>query len=177
MPSVIALRALLGAGLGLGAFDLLWINAALAPRLVEREVEYVEPTSTDEAPTPDEAIVVMPPPASEQPARSATTETFRVYFDTGAATLGSRARDTLSRLFAEAPPGARFVLDGYADHRGTEALNESLRKDRAVAVQEQLVRLGVDRARIEVRYDGEATRSDELWRDRRVEIQVTGGTR
>ncbi len=177
MPSVIALRALLGAGLGLGAFDLIWINAALAPRLVEHDVSLVAPTSTDVAPAPDEAIVVMPPAAPEQPARSTTPDTFRVYFDTGAATLGTRARHTLSRVIAEAPPDARFVLVGHADYRGTEALNESLRKDRAVAVQEQLIRLGIDRARVEVRYDGEATRSGELWRDRRVEIQVTGGTR
>lgn len=177
MPSVIALRALLGAGLGLGAFDLIWLNAALAPRVLQREVVHEEPPSTDEAPAPDEAIVVMPPAASQPPAPAATADMFRVYFDTGSATLDARARDTLSRVVAKATPAARFVLDGHADYRGTETLNKSLRTDRAFAVQEQLVRLGVDRARIEVRDDGEATRSDELWRDRRVEIQVTGGTR
>ena len=35
MASVFALRALLGASLGLGALDVAWLNLRLAPDLVE----------------------------------------------------------------------------------------------------------------------------------------------
>ena len=173
MASLLALRALLGAGLGLGALDLVWINVAIAPRLVEHE-----PTARIAAnPPPVVTPIEEPAPA---PAAQATPEQpaiKRVYFATDSAQLEGRSRRALAELVADAGSTAQFVLEGHADYRGTEALNETLSKDRAITVQHELVRLGIERARIRLAYAGEAQPSSELWRDRRVDIQILGGTR
>lgn len=183
MASVIALRALLGAGLGLGALDLVWINVALAPRLVQHETAPIRLTATASS-TPSTAPLDEPPAAAPTPTASiapspVTAETVneRVFFATNSAALDARARKALAKMAELASPTAVFVLEGHADYRGDEARNKTLSKDRAVSVQEQLVQLGIARARIRVGYVGEGEATGQLWRDRRVEIQLTGGTR
>lgn len=173
MPSVIALRALLGAGLGLGALDVVWINVSLAPQLIAAEkpplvqaqvVEETPPPPPEEpAPTPAPPVTPIEPPA-----------TATVYFETGSAELSAAGRKALAELVAHAPKGD-IVAEGHADARGPERLNEALSKNRAVAVQQALIGLGVESARIQVKFAGAAHSSSELWRDRRVDIQV-GGT-
>jgi outer membrane protein OmpA-like peptidoglycan-associated protein len=166
MPSLLALRALLGAGLGLGALDLVWINAALAPRLAD-----TTPAPAIATPTPTPAPVVTP---IELP-REAIID--HVYFDTGSAVITARGHEVLAHLAATTGPTAQIALAGHADCRGGEALNQTLSKDRAIAVQQELVRLGLDRARIHVDYAGATRDSSDLWRERRVDIRITGGTR
>ena len=190
MASVIALRALLGAGLGLGALDLVWINGALAPRLAEHpvapplamagpQVAVTEPAVPAPAPPVERPapIAEQPPAPSVEPTAPPATVTERVYFSTNSAELGTRSGKTLERLVAQASPEAMFVLEGHADYRGDESRNKSLSKDRALSVEDRLVRLGVARDRIQVHYVGEDQASSQLWRDRRVEIEITGGTR
>lgn len=208
MPSVIALRVLLGAGLGLGALDLVWINASLAPRLVASEpapaseavpetaieapdnapAAAIETAGTDtptieapEAPAAAPSVSHAPPgPDADEVANEPLTDAVelrRVYFDTGSATLRSTARKALARLAAAAGPNATFVLEGHADYRGDERLNQSLSADRAREVQRHLIQLGIDPGRIRVGYAGEGNETHELWRDRRVDIEITGGTR
>ena len=218
MPSVFALRVLLGAGLGLGALDVVWINAALAPRLVQHETAstpaVAEPAVTDTVPSestpsehaaaetvPSEPTPSEPAPAAPAPSEPALAEptpsepalaeptpttpapaaddvvTVHVYFATGSAVLDARARNVLARLVANAGPTAEVVLEGRADYRGDESRNETLSKDRAVSVEQQLVQLGIARSRIRVGYLGEGDATSELWRDRRVDIQIRGGTR
>jgi outer membrane protein OmpA-like peptidoglycan-associated protein len=176
MPSVFALRALLGAGLGFGALDLVWINAALAPRLVEPAPASIV-ARTEPAVTPTVTPIDVPAPAPEP----TKTLVDHVYFETGSTTITPRSRKVLTALVDLAGPTATIALEGHADYRGTEANNETLSKDRAVSVQHELERLGVDSARIRVGYAGETQASSELWRDRRVDIQVDsrsfGGTR
>jgi outer membrane protein OmpA-like peptidoglycan-associated protein len=174
MPSVFALRALLGAGLGFGALDLVWINAALAPRLIEREPA---PIVARTAPIATTTVTPIAEPAPS-PARAPTkTLVDHVYFETGSTAITARSRKVLAALVDLAGPTAQIALEGHADYRGTEANNETLSKDRAVAVQHELARLGVDSARIHVGYAGETQASSELWRDRRVDIQIEGGSR
>jgi outer membrane protein OmpA-like peptidoglycan-associated protein len=177
MPSVIALRALVGAGLGLGALDLVVINTALAPRLVSHEPAPVTAAVTVETPTApvEPAPPPAPPPVVEPKPVQVISE--RVYFGTSSADLGPRTRKTLEKLVALAGPTSEIVLEGHADYRGDESLNKTLSKDRAITVQKQLVHLGIERSRIRVGYVGEDAATGELWRDRRVDIQITGGTR
>jgi outer membrane protein OmpA-like peptidoglycan-associated protein len=166
------LRALLGAGLGFGALDLVWINAALAPRLVEHE-----PTPVAETPAPIVTPTVTP--IDEPTPAPAPTKTLvdHVYFETGSTAITPRSHKVLVALADLAGPTAQIALEGHADYRGSEANNETLSKDRALSVQQELVRLGIDAARIRLDYVGETRASSELWRDRRVDIQIVGGTR
>ena len=170
MPSVLVLRGLLGASLGLGALDLVWINAVLAPQLAP-SVAPVAPVALAATPAVELAMPVPPEPV---PAPRAEL-TSRVYFATRSARLDAHARAELARLAAQAGTDTEVTLEGHADARGEEAFNLSLSKARAVAVQAELVKQGLIPARIHVGFVGEgAATSDELWRDRRVEIHLRG---
>ncbi|MEJ7600758.1 MAG: OmpA family protein [Kofleriaceae bacterium] len=204
MASVFALRALLGASLGLGALDVAWLNLELAPRLVEPgepppAPSLVTATATEPppapvpvpvsvsvpipAPAPPPAItatkIVEPQPAAEPPAEPAPRAVIRdgVFFETRSARLDSAARDLLAKLARDTKADQMFVLEGHADHRGDDKLNQLLSKARAVAVADKLAELGIPRARIRLDFVGEdlASTTDALWRDRRVDIQITGG--
>lgn len=102
----------------------------------------------------------------------------RVYFATGSAVLGAKARRALRDLVESAGADAVFALEGHADYRGGEAFNRSLSRRRAIAVARYLEKLGVATARVRVTFVGEdhASGERELWRDRRVEIQINGGS-
>jgi outer membrane protein OmpA-like peptidoglycan-associated protein len=183
MASLVALRALVGASLGLGAADLLWLNVALAPDLV---------VST---PTPSQLVTPVPlritprvvahderppSPAPEPEAVATPPDSRVVYFQTLSARLDGSARETLARLVEEAPDNAQLVLEGHADYRGDEQLNDRLSRDRANAVANYLVGLGMARTRLRIDHVGESGATAQLaetWRDRRVDIQITGGSR
>ncbi|MGN6106751.1 MAG: OmpA family protein [Kofleriaceae bacterium] len=113
-------------------------------------------------------------PRASKPAASVDE---RVYFATRSTALDQAAHEIIARVAEEAGARAIVMLEGHADERGAEPFNLSLSKRRAIVVSNQLRRLGVPRARIRVRYVGEgrATGGGELWRDRRVDIQIMGG--
>ena len=186
MASTFALRALLGAGLGLGALDVAWLNLGIVPRLVQAG----EPAIPEPTPRLRERVVVATPPPSapsqrqaprpapienDMPAAVAMRTT--VYFATRDVALDDQAQTTLAQFVSRASATGRFVLEGHADHRGDEKLNRELSKQRAQAVGAQLEELGVAADRIRIGFVGEraASTNDELWRDRRVDIQITGG--
>jgi outer membrane protein OmpA-like peptidoglycan-associated protein len=192
MPSITALRALLGASLGLGAVDLAVIDVVLAPDVVDRgvavavvpppapSVEPLPPARIEVAPSevaPSEvaAIEVAPVPAPAVAAEPVSGGK-SVYFATMSAVLDTRARETLDLLAAT---GVSFILEGHADHRGDDSYNKKLSRKRALAVEDYLVEHGVERGRIEVSYKGEvdAEQDNDLWRDRRVDVLISGGSR
>jgi OOP family OmpA-OmpF porin len=75
-------------------------------------------------------------------------------------------------------PDVRVSVDGHTDARGTDAYNDRLSERRAAAVVDRLVRLGVERSRLEPQGYGEsrpvATNETEEGRaqNRRVELNV-----
>jgi outer membrane protein OmpA-like peptidoglycan-associated protein len=179
MASLIALRAILGAGIGLGALDLVWLNLALAPAIIERpRIAAHTAPEPSEPPAAPNAVATLPPPAGiEAPAPSARPAGGRVYFASMSTALDPAARSALRGILARSGPGSTVVLEGHADYRGTEAFNLSLSKQRALVVGNYLERLGLPRTRLRIGFVGEANAvgTAELWRDRRVEIQIIGG--
>jgi outer membrane protein OmpA-like peptidoglycan-associated protein len=189
MPSTTVLRCILGASLGLGAIDLVLIDVALAPDVVAgtamaspRTVSL--PATTASTAAPVETPRAVDPPAGERPrvepsgvvdAPAVGSAQSHVYFATMSAALDDAARATLDGL---ATGGTTFVLEGHADARGAEAYNRTLSRNRALAVKQYLMGRGAEHTRIEVRYTGKVGANDPaLWRDRRVDIQITGGPR
>jgi peptidoglycan-associated lipoprotein len=75
----------------------------------------------------------------------------RVYFDTDSYALNPEARGILERQAAwmQANPGARFMIAGNADERGTREYNLALGARRANAVRDYLISLGIAPARLE----------------------------
>ncbi|MBN8547837.1 MAG: OmpA family protein [Deltaproteobacteria bacterium] len=87
-----------------------------------------------------------------------------------------RAHQLAALLKAE--PGLKVVLQGNADYKGTETYNEKLGLDRAEAVRQELVSLGVPADRLSTVTFGESQPvlpEQEAWAravNRRVAVQV-----
>jgi OmpA-OmpF porin, OOP family len=101
-----------------------------------------------------------------------------VLFETASATLKPGAQQKLSQLvaFLQGNPDLNVLVEGHADSRGSEAYNEDLSQRRAEAVQDFLIRSGIEPQRIIARGYGEAypvasnaTAAGRL-QNRRVEI-------
>jgi peptidoglycan-associated lipoprotein len=75
----------------------------------------------------------------------------RVFFDTDSFALSEAARATLEgqARWMQANGGARFLIAGNADERGTREYNLALGARRANAVRDYLISLGVGAARLE----------------------------
>ncbi|HDS1734560.1 OmpA family protein [Pseudomonas sp. BP8] len=116
--------------------------------------------------------------ASEQSDRGLVMTLGDVLFDTGRADLKSSASRTVLKLvqFLQLNPRRVVRIEGYTDSTGAPEDNLKLSRDRAQAVADMLVDLGVDEKRIEVegygdQYPIEANASERgRAQNRRVEI-------
>lgn len=101
-----------------------------------------------------------------------------VLFDTAEAELQPSANRTVLKLvqYLQANPKRIIRIEGYTDNTGEKAFNLTLSRDRAQAVADMLVDLGIDEKRIEVQgygdqYPVEANASERgRALNRRVEI-------
>jgi outer membrane protein OmpA-like peptidoglycan-associated protein len=101
-----------------------------------------------------------------------------VLFDTGDVELQPSANRTLLKLaqYLQANPKRIIRIEGYTDNTGEKAFNVTLSRDRAQAVADMLVDLGIDEKRIEVQgygdqYPVEANASERgRALNRRVEV-------
>lgn len=82
--------------------------------------------------------------------KQAKAELKRIHFAFDRFDLNTEARQTLQNnaLYMEQNPGARIVLEGHCDERGSDEYNLALGERRARAAAEYLVNLGVDESRI-----------------------------
>lgn len=101
-----------------------------------------------------------------------------VFFDTAKADIdpGFEATTAELRAYAASHPGDHLQVSGFNDPRGDAAFNAELSKNRAFAVRDALVRLGVDAARIDLVKPAD-TSDDEasLAEARRVDVTVEDG--
>jgi outer membrane protein OmpA-like peptidoglycan-associated protein len=108
---------------------------------------------------------------------------FSVPFRTNSAQLPGEAEEGLEALalLLSAVPTLEIHLDGYADPRGTDRLNQHLSWARAEAVRDRLVAAGADPRRIYLNAHGavlpefESVDPDGWALQRRVSIRVVGG--
>lgn len=90
-------------------------------------------------------------------------------------------RDLLSNAeYLRANAGLRILVEGHCDERGTEEYNMALGENRALAVREYLIQLGVSPTRVDIISYGEQRpieplRSEAAFsRNRRAEFKVAG---
>lgn len=90
--------------------------------------------------------------ASEQSERGLVMTLGDVLFDTGRADLKNSASRTVLKLvqFLQLNPRRVIRIEGYTDSTGTPEDNLKLSRDRAQAVADMLVDLGIDEKRIQV---------------------------
>ncbi|HEK1691330.1 membrane protein [Pseudomonas putida] len=116
--------------------------------------------------------------ASQQADRGLVMTLGDVLFDTGRADLKNSASRTVLKLvqFLQLNPRRVVRIEGYADNTGAPEDNLKLSRDRAQAVADMLVDLGVDEKRLQVegygdQYPIEANASERgRAQNRRVEI-------
>jgi len=125
---------------------------------------YVPPAPT--------AAKSAPTRAAPSPSASAPTAV-SIYFASGQAALDTAAQRAL-RVAAAAYVGigTQIVVTGYADKNGNAAANVELAKKRAVAVRDELVKLGVESRRIRLAPPAEVTGSGSDDQARRVDLIV-----
>src|SRR5262249_27902577 len=105
----------------------------------------------------------------------------RLLFNTGKATLQGASLEQLTNVAAilKAYPQVRIRIGGYTDNTGDPAANLRLSEERADNVMDELLRLGIDPARMSARGYGEqnpvADNSTEEGRqkNRRISLRVT----
>ena len=141
-----------------------------------------KPATTTTATAPPAAAATPPSPAvaAAPAAAPAAPPEGPVYFDYDAATLRDDGQEKLRALatWLQANPGARVHVTGHADERGTPEYNLALGDQRARAVHDYLVRLGVAPARLRASSRGEeqpATQggSEDAWaKNRRAELEL-----
>lgn len=106
-----------------------------------------------------------------------------VNFDFDVRQLNDLGRGRVHQIaqLLEKSPGVRVVLEGHADYIGSEQYNEKLGLDRAEAVRQELIKLGVPADRLSTVTFGKskpALSEQEDWAravNRRVEIRIDEG--
>lgn len=95
----------------------------------------------------------------------------KFYFATGKSDLAGNAAEALHDVLAGVKEGKKAVISGYNDSTGNMAANEKLSKQRAFAVRNALLSLGVPENQIELRKpaDTEAGKGNDA-EARRVEV-------
>jgi OOP family OmpA-OmpF porin len=105
----------------------------------------------------------------------------RLLFDTGKATLQPASQEQVGNIGAilKAYPNVKIRLGGYTDNTGEAAANLKLSDERANGVMAELVKLGIDPARLSAKGYGEehpvADNATEEGRqkNRRISLHVT----
>jgi peptidoglycan-associated lipoprotein len=75
-----------------------------------------------------------------------------IFFGFDQYNIGAAERTKLQDIAAYlgSNPGAKIIVEGYCDWKGTPAYNKSLGDRRAGSVKSYLIDLGVDQTRIEI---------------------------
>jgi outer membrane protein OmpA-like peptidoglycan-associated protein len=108
------------------------------------------------------------PPASQQPS-------VNLFFDTASAELKPGADVELKKLadWARCHTQGAIILEGFADPRGSQQYNARLSAQRAGAVRQQLINMGVQSDKIVVVAFGEnGPRKPTLAQERRVTVRA-----
>ena len=74
--------------------------------------------------------------------------------------------------YAKSNPGAKLAISGFHDPSGSQAANEDIAKNRAVAVREALKNVGIAEERVELKKPMATTGSGSPEEARRVEVSV-----
>lgn len=107
----------------------------------------------------------------------ATFAASTVYFDYDSAAVKQAERTKVQSVadYLKSNPGARLVLEGHCDWRGTTDYNMGLGDRRAAAVKKYLGDLGIDGSRVDTISKGdldakEGASDAEMKMDRRVDV-------
>ncbi len=123
---------------------------------------YEEPAKPIEPPPPPPIVKETPPVQEEHPQVSPEqrkdwprdpdilkSDTVHFAFDSSAVRPSEKPKVTAVAEYLKANPKNALEVDGHCDERGTEEYNRALGERRALALREELVRMGIDPLRID----------------------------
>jgi len=96
----------------------------------------------------------------------------KFYFATGKAELAAGAKQALASIVAGAAAGKLVVVSGFHDGTGNAARNAALAKQRAFAVRDALVAVGVPAKKVEFKKPVKMQASGTNDEARRVEVSL-----
>jgi outer membrane protein OmpA-like peptidoglycan-associated protein len=96
----------------------------------------------------------------------------KFYFASGKADLAEGADQALVAVIQAVAAGKKAIVSGYHDTTGNAQQNEALYKQRAIAVRDTLVRLGVGDDKIDLRKPENTTAAGSNAEARRVEVTL-----
>ena len=97
----------------------------------------------------------------------------KFYFASGKADVAAGANEALTDVVNGVTAGKKAIVSGFHDATGDAALNEELSKQRAFAVRDALLALGVAEGSIELRKPEEMQASGSNAEARRVEVVLS----
>ncbi len=100
----------------------------------------------------DPSIQTTAQPGATEPQADAGKPLAQVAFESGQASLNAKAKELMIDIAGSVKKldGATLVLSGFHDTTGSPELNAKLAKDRALAVRDALVALGMPAERIKL---------------------------
>jgi len=110
------------------------------------------PPATTQQPPPKSETPPTPPAPEPQKSPFSAADLQPIFFDTDASTLRDDARSTLdadARMLRE-NSGAKIVIEGHCDERGTVEYNQALGERRAQAARDYLVQAGIAPSRLQI---------------------------
>jgi outer membrane protein OmpA-like peptidoglycan-associated protein len=119
---------------------------------------------------------------TRETARGLIVDISDVLFDTGSATLKPGAREKLAKVagIIASHPGLNLTVEGHTDNVGSSEFNQRLSEERAMSVQDYLIRQGIAPGSVGTAGFGESRpvasngTSAGRQQNRRVELVVTG---
>lgn len=96
----------------------------------------------------------------------------KFYFASGKADVAAGANEALADVVKAIAAGKRAVISGYHDASGNAAVNAEVSKQRAIAVRDALVALGVTADKVELKKPEETTAEGPASAARRVEVTL-----
>ncbi len=120
------------------------------------------------------AAVATVPVAMDASGASVVVEggVVKFFFATGKADLATGANEALATIVTGVAEGKKALVSGFHDATGDAALNAELAKQRAFAVRDALVALGVAADGIELKKPEETLASGSNDQARRVEVSL-----
>ncbi|MEF8700313.1 MAG: sodium-translocating pyrophosphatase [Candidatus Accumulibacter sp. UW26] len=112
--------------------------------------------------------------AAAPAAASTAVHTAKLYFAVNATEVPADAGKTLEVIvaYAQANPTARITISGFHDASGSQAANQEVAKNRALAVHAALKNVGIAEERIELRKPELTVGTGDPAEARRVEVSV-----
>jgi len=99
-------------------------------------------------------------------------DTVKFYFASGKIDVAAGAAEALSEVVKGVAVGKKAVISGFHDTTGDPALNEELAKQRALAVRDALMALGIGEDKLELKKPEVGTASGSNAEARRVEVTL-----